>query len=280
MKIRRRLFAPFLNDGGFFVLIAVTLTLTALIGGATLLSIVASKPPISGAMERLDNNTATPEDMNTLQNAGNDMVRSTRIAAAGGSLIGGGGPASNPAGAGSLFPGDKAAAGIITRVISRVTNRASNPAQTRDNPLPAGGAGGEYTPLSDPNLGGPGRSPNSSDVDKYGSDFQSMQPGGPGRAGQQPGQNVIQQPDAYTSPAGQPDDGSSGSQPDSYTYPPYEPYPEHGDRGTDWTRWTNKPPRRPHSDGWQSGSSGHSTGQPAAPAPSPEPKHNEADHRH
>ncbi|TAN40086.1 MAG: hypothetical protein EPN25_08860 [Nitrospirae bacterium] len=277
MKTLRRFFAPLRNDSGFFVLIAVTLTLTALIGGATLLSIVATRKPVSGAMDRLDSNTATPEDMNTLQNAGNDMVRSTRIAAAGGSLIGGGGPASNPAGAGSLFPGDKAAAGIITRVISRVTNRASNPAQTRDNPLPsaAGGGSGGYNPLSDPNLGGQGSSPNTTDVERYGSEFQNRQPGGTGRAGQQPDQNVIPQPGAYTSPGAPPDGGpAEGTPPDYYPYPPYGP--DRGDSGTDWTRWTNRPPRRPHSDGRQPG---HSTGQPAT-TPSPEPKPGESGHHH
>lgn len=207
------------DERGFITIAIVTLALTALIGGAALLTMVTTRQPISGAMDRLDRNEATPKDMDALQNAGRDMERTTRIAAGAGSFIGGGGPVPNPAspvGPGSIFPGDRAAAGIIPRVISRLTNRASQPAQTGDNPLPStvsgggpkGPESGGYDPTRDPGMGtGSGQSvdPNIGDT------FQGQVPGGGDKptAGDGP---PIAQPPGYTSPT-QP----SGGQTDTTT---------------------------------------------------------------
>ncbi|MBI5634443.1 MAG: carboxypeptidase regulatory-like domain-containing protein [Nitrospirae bacterium] len=255
------------NQQGFIVLALVTLALTAVIGGATILAMVTTRTPVSGAMDRLDRNQATPEDMNTLQNAGKDMERTLRIAAGGGSFIGGGGPVPNPAspmGAGSLFPGDKAVAGIIPRVISRVTARASQPAQTKNNPMPGETAGaggretgsGEYNPLNDPNVagaGGTGSGQDLDDVNRFGSDFQAQQPGGPGRSGQQTsgqqGQTAIQQPGSYTTPGSYTKDTtSSPDQQGGGYYPPYGAPPDRGGTGQDWTRWPAEPGRRSGGD--------------------------------
>lgn len=278
------------SQQGFFTIVIVTVVLTALIGGATILSMVTSRRPVSGAMDRLDRNQATPEDMETLQNAGRDMERTTRIAAAGGSLIGGGGPVPNPAspvGPGSIFPGDKAVAGIIPRVIGRMTNRASQPAQTGNNPMPgeSGGtgsrasAGGEYNPLNDPNISGAGSTAggqNLDDVNRFGSDFQAQQLGGSGgsdrQTGQQ-GQTPAQQPDSYTTPGPSRGDTASQDQQGSGYYPPYGPRTDRGGRDSDWTRWASEPDRRSGYDDRRSGGydrpqSGGSTGS-AQQGPTP-----------
>ncbi|MBA4374220.1 MAG: hypothetical protein C0402_15320 [Thermodesulfovibrio sp.] len=241
------------NESGFFTLIVVTLALTALIGGATLLSMVTTRQPVSGAMDRLDRNQATPEDMNALQNAGTEMARTARIAAAGGSLIGGGGPVPNPASPGPLSPGDKAIAGIIPRVIGRLTNQASQPALTRDNPLPdtlrsgqnAGNGSGGYNPLHDPNIKNSGRGLQSpGEVDRLGQDFQNQLPGGSDTRQQPSGMDgtVIPQPGR-----GGTDPAASDNQGGDY-YSPYYPGDGRRRRGPDWERWATDPRHRP-SDG-------------------------------
>lgn len=206
------------DESGFFTIVVVTVTLTALIGGAALLAMVTTRQPLSGPMERLDRNEATPKDMDVLQNAGRDMERTARIAAGGGSFIGGGGPVPNPAAPGMAFPGDKAAAGIIPRVIGRLTNRASQPAQTGDNPLPPSVSGGEpkgpesggYDPTRDPGMGaGSGQSvdPNIGDA------FQGQVPGGgrkPPSGGPLDDGQPIAQPPGYTSPS-QPPETETGT---------------------------------------------------------------------
>lgn len=150
---------PIRNESGLFILAATTLVLTALIGGATLLSIIATRKPISGAMERLDRNQATPEDMQTLQDANKDMERSMRIARGGASFIGGGGPVPNPAAPGTFFPGEKTLVGRIPAVISRLTVQASEPTPTRNNPLPRDVASTPYDPRKDPQYGKPSEPP-------------------------------------------------------------------------------------------------------------------------
>jgi len=210
------------DERGFFTIVVMTLALTALIGGVGLLAMVTTRQPVSGAMDRLDRNEATPKDMDTLQNAGKDMERTTRIAAGAGSFIGGGGPVPNPAspvGPGSIFPGDKAAAGIIPRVISRLTNRASQPAQTGDNPLPtsvsgAGSKGSEssgYDPTRDPGMGAGSGSPVDPNI---GDTFQGQVQGGGRKPASGDGQ-PIEQPPGYTSRT-QP----SGSETETTTSPP------------------------------------------------------------
>ncbi len=270
------------NQQGFFTLALVTLALTAVIGGATILAMLTTRQPVSGAMDRLDRNEATPQDMNVLQNAGQDMARTARIAAAGGSLVGGGGPVPNPAGPGVLFPGEKALAGIIPRVIGRMTNQASQPAQTRDNPMPGetsgmGGRGsgsGAYNPLNDPNVTGTGRTgsaQNLDDVNRFGSDFQAQQTGGAPRSGQQPsgqqGQTVMQQPESYTTPGPYGRDTASSDQQGSGVYPPFGSPADRGGRGSDWTRWASEPERRPDSGGQQPGPSLPPKGQTTSPQP-------------
>ncbi len=208
------------DERGLVTIAIVTLVLTALIGGAGLLSMVTTRQPISGPLDRLDSGEATPEDMDALQNAGRDMERTARIAAGAGSFIGGGGPVPNPAAPGMVFPGDKAAAGIIPRVISRLTNRASQPAQTGDNPLPpsvsAGGPKGPdtggYDPTRDPGMGsGSGQA-----VDpNIGNTFQGQVPGGGGKPTVGDGGQPIAQPPGYTSPTQPP-----GGPTDTTTGPP------------------------------------------------------------
>ncbi len=144
---------PIRNERGLFVLAVTTLVVTALIGGATLLSIVAARQPVSGALDRLDRNQATPEDMRTLQNANQDMARSMQIARAGGSFIGGGGPVPNPAAPGTFLPGEKTLVGVVPRVIGRLTDQASQPAPTRDNTLPPSVSATLYDPREDPQFG-------------------------------------------------------------------------------------------------------------------------------
>ena len=140
-------------ERGFLLIAGVTLILTALIGGAAILSVITTRRPVGGALERLDNNTATPQDMQALQGAGQDFVRSAQILRAGGSLIGSRGPISNPAGgaagritgqsAGVLggaglgatpTGAESALGGVVNRAIGGLTTRASQPALTRDNP--------------------------------------------------------------------------------------------------------------------------------------------------
>jgi hypothetical protein len=260
------------NQQGFFTLVLVTMALTALIGGATILAMVTTRQPVSGAMDRLDKNEATPADMDALQNAGKNMERTVRIAAGGGSFIGGGGPVPNPASPGVLFPGDKAAAGIIPRVIGRLTNRASEPVLTSNNPMPgeSSGAGGrqsgsgDYNPLNDPNR--PGSGQNLDNVNRLGSDFQSQQPGGTPGSGQQ-NQTIIPQP-------GRRGDGSSTTDEQGDYYNPYY-YPDRGiRRGPDWQRWATDPPReRSHGHREPSGgtrSGGGSSGGGSQPGTSGE----------
>jgi hypothetical protein len=144
---------PIRNERGLVVLVVTTLVVTALIGGATLLSIIATRQPVSGALDRLDRNQATPEDMQTLQNANQEMARSMQIARAGGSFVGGGGPVPNPAAPGTLLPGEKTLAGVALRIIGRLTDQASQPAPARDNALPPSVASTLYDPRGDPQYG-------------------------------------------------------------------------------------------------------------------------------
>jgi len=130
----------------------VTVLLTAVIGTAALLSVVITRKPTGAALERVNNNTATPQDMQALQGAGQDFVRSAQILRAGGSLIGSRGPISNPAGgaagriagqsAGVLggaglraapTGAESALGGVVNRAIGSLATRASQPALTRDN---------------------------------------------------------------------------------------------------------------------------------------------------
>lgn len=153
-------------ESGFLLIAGATLILTALIGGAALLSVIATRRPIGGALERLDKNTATPQDMEALQGAGQDFVRSAQILRAGGSLIGGRGPIPNVGGGaggaaqrilqvkpatGGLPPlpsaadrametlgrapigGEQTIAGVVNRAIGSLATRASQPPLTRDN---------------------------------------------------------------------------------------------------------------------------------------------------
>lgn len=71
---------------------AVALALTLLIGSAALMSVLATRQPCAGALQNLDNNTATPKDMDTIQQCNKDFVRSAQILKAGGDLVGSGGP--------------------------------------------------------------------------------------------------------------------------------------------------------------------------------------------
>ncbi len=78
--------------GQLLLTFGMTAFLTALIGGATLLSMIAAREPTAGATDRLDNNTATAEDIDKLQKSQSDMYEMGNIATAGGSIIGGSGP--------------------------------------------------------------------------------------------------------------------------------------------------------------------------------------------
>ena len=81
----------------------VAVLLTAVIGTGALLSVVITRKPTGGALERVNNNTATPQDMEALQGAGQDVVRSAQILRAGGSLIGSRGPIPNIGGGAAAF---------------------------------------------------------------------------------------------------------------------------------------------------------------------------------
>ncbi len=230
----------------------VTVLLTAVIGTAALLSVVTTRKPTGGALERLDNNTATPQDMNALQGAGQDFVRSAQILRAGGSLIGSRGPIPNIGGgaAGRIVGGagvlggagvgatptgaESALGGVVNRAIGSLATQASRPPQTRDNPstrpapAPSGaepGTGREtpaatgrppYDPTKDPGTGG--GPPNIPGAMQSGQEFQGGAPWGsaqqPPIGPTQPGQP---QPPSYTAPEPQPP-GPSG------TPPPYPGY--------------------------------------------------------
>ena len=230
----------------------VTVLLTAVIGTAALLSVVTTRKPTGGALERLDNNTATPQDMNALQGAGQDFVRSAQILRAGGSLIGSRGPIPNIGGgaAGRIVGGagvlggagvgatptgaESALGGVVNRAMGSLATQASRPPQTRDNPsttpapAPSGaepGTGREtpsatgrppYDPTKDPGMGG--GPPNIPGAMQSGQEFQG---GAPWGSGQQPATGPTQpgqpQPPSYTAPEPQPP-GPSG------TPPPYPGY--------------------------------------------------------
>ena len=128
----------------------VTVLLTAVIGTAALLSVVITRKPTGGALERVNNNTATPQDMQALQGAGQDFVRSAQILRAGGSLIGSRGPIPNIGGgaAGRIVGGagvlggagvraaptgaESALGGAVNRAIGSLATQAALPPRTRD----------------------------------------------------------------------------------------------------------------------------------------------------
>jgi len=236
----------------------VTVLLTAVIGTAALLSVVITRHPTGGALERLDNNTATPEDMRTIQNANQESVRNAQILRAGGSLIGSRGPISNIGGgaAGRIVGGagvlggagvraaptgaESALGGVVNRAIGSLATQASRPPQTRDNPsttpapAPSGaepGTGREtpaatgrppYDRTKDPGMGG--APPNIPGVMQSGQEFQG---GAPWGSGQQPATGPTQpgqpQPPTYTGtgpPPGPGQPGATGPQPPGY--PPYQ----------------------------------------------------------
>jgi hypothetical protein len=174
----------------------VAVLLTAVIGTGALLSVVITRKPTGGALERVNNNTATPQDMEALQGAGQDFVRSAQILRAGGSLIGSRGPISNIGGgaAGRIVGGagvlggagvraaptgaESALGGVVNRVIGRVATRASQPPLTRDNPstVPAGGGR-----VGSPSSTGQGTGGAGSDIPgatEAGTQFRGQTPGG------------------------------------------------------------------------------------------------------
>ncbi len=229
---------------GWLVGPLVTVLLTAVIGTAALLSVVTTRKPTGGALERLDNNTATPQDMEALQGAGQDFVRSAQILRAGGSLIGSRGPIPNIAGgaAGRIVGGqagvlggagvgatptgaESALGGVVNRAIGSLATQASRPAQTRDNrstpPAPGGSRAG-----SDPGMGG--GPPNIPGAVQSGQEFQEGAPWGSGRQpATGPTQPVQPQPSGYTGtgtqqqPGAQPPGAAGTAQP----YPGYPGYP-------------------------------------------------------
>lgn len=99
-----------------------TLILTTVIGGATLFSMVATRKPIDQALENVLNNKATEEDMKTLQEANQNLVKVANIAAAGGGLIGPSGPIPD-------------ISDVYVNVIQDMTEQASGPPPTKDNPM-------------------------------------------------------------------------------------------------------------------------------------------------
>ena len=174
----------------------VAVLLTAVIGTGALLSVVITRKPIGGALERVNNNTATPQDMEALQGAGQDVVRSAQILRAGGSLIGSRGPISNIGGgaAGRIVGGagvlggagvraaptgaESALGGVVNRAIGSVATRASQPPLTRDNrsTVPVGG-GGVGSPSST-GRGTGGAGPDIPGATEFGTQFQGQTPGG------------------------------------------------------------------------------------------------------
>jgi hypothetical protein len=182
----------------------VTVLVTAVIGTAALLSVVINRKPTGGALERVNNNTATPQDMQALQGAGQDFVRSAQILRAGGSLIGSRGPIPNIGGGasgaaqrilqvkpvtGGLPPlpsaTDRAVevlgrtpigieqsiAGVVSRAIGSVANQASQPPLTRDNPSVG-------RPSQPPQGGSPRPSVDLGQVNQLGGQSQDLRPGG------------------------------------------------------------------------------------------------------
>jgi hypothetical protein len=123
-------------ESGFLLVAGATLILTALIGGAAILSVIATRQPLSQASERLDNNTATPQDMQAIQGANQDFVRSAQIAVAAGNLVGSAGPIPDISGGPKHIVAKGAEeAGILTnKIIGKLTVKASKPPLTRDNP--------------------------------------------------------------------------------------------------------------------------------------------------
>ena len=168
-----------------------TVLLTALIGGAAFLSVIVTRHPTGQALERLDNNTATPEDMRTIQNANQESVRNAQILRAGGSLIGSRGPIPNIGGgaAGRIVGGqggalggagvsgtptgaESALGGVVNRAIGSLATQASRPSQTRDNVATTG------TP-SQPPQSGPARQPvDFGVIDRLGQESRGLRPGG------------------------------------------------------------------------------------------------------
>ncbi len=167
----------------------VTVLVTALIGGAAFMSVIVTRHPTGGALERLDNNTATPEDMRTIQNANQESVRNAQILRAGGSLIGSRGPVPNIGGgaAGRIVGGagvlggagvgatptgaESALGGVVNRTIGSLATQASRPPQTRDNVATG-------TP-SQPPQSGPARPPvDFGVIDRLGQESRGLRPGG------------------------------------------------------------------------------------------------------
>jgi hypothetical protein len=201
----------------------VAVLLTAVIGTGALLSVVINRKPTGGALERVNNNTATPQDMEALQGAGQDFVRSAQILRAGGSLIGSRGPIPNIGGgaAGRIVGGagvlggagvraaptgaESALGGVVNRAIGGVATRASQPPLTRDNPstVPAGGGR-----VGSPSSTGQGTGGAGSDIPgatEAGTQFRGQAPGGQpsgptsGAAGG--GKEPIPKPGQETGPA-------------------------------------------------------------------------------
>ena len=214
----------------------VTVLLTAVIGTGALLSVVITRKPTGGALERVNNNTATPQDMEALQGAGQDFVRSAQILRAGGSLIGSRGPISNIGGgaAGRIVGGagvlggagvraaptgaESALGGVVNRVIGSVATRAALRPQTRDNPstVPPGGAG-VGSPPSSTGQGTGGAGPDIPGATEAGTQFRGQTPGGQPSgptSGAFGGAKPIPIPGQQTGPTGTGEAGTSpGQQP-------------------------------------------------------------------
>ena len=224
----------------------VTVLLAAVIGTGAFLSVVTTRKPTGGALERLDNNTATPQDLQVLQGAGQDFVRSAQILRAGGSLIGSRGPIPNIGGgaAGRIVGGqggvlggagvgatptgaESALGGVVNRAIGSLATQASRPAQTSDNPStpPAGGA--EVGSHSSTGQGVSGAGPDLRGAIEAGQTFQGQAPWGGGQTPTGPTQPGQPQPPSYTGtepPPGAGPPGTTWPQPPP-GYPPYPPYP-------------------------------------------------------
>jgi hypothetical protein len=174
---------------GWLVRPLVTVLLTAVIGTAALLSVVITRKPTGGALERINNNTATAQDMQALQGAGQDFVRSAQILRAGGSLIGSRGPIPNVGGgaAGRIVGGagvlggagvraaptgaESALGGVVNRAIGSLATQAALPPRTRDKVVTG-------TPSQPPQGGSPRPSVDLGQVNQLGGQSQDQRPGG------------------------------------------------------------------------------------------------------
>jgi hypothetical protein len=112
-----------------FVTVTTTILLTLLIGAGTMLTLVSTRQPCSGALQRLDENTASAKDMATVQSCSQDFARSAEIAGAGGSLVGSGGPVPSTGAAGFVDS-------VVKPSLDELASRATVPRPVADAPFP------------------------------------------------------------------------------------------------------------------------------------------------